>query len=212
MPGFSLQSASARYVQVDENLCCGCVLCMKSCPTKAIRIRGGIARIEGVCINCVECVRVCPKGAIKTLSTETLDLKRAKNTVVSPSTVLYSQFGKEVLPNDVLLAMLYNFVEANMVVEQIKSYGMSVSDSIFDTVFWSGRFCEACKSWTRIPRMEVKLHICRDSRAKDGNIRQALIDRFGSPGTKKEPGLTYGLKKDLWQAFALAVTWWDKNT
>ena len=118
---------------------------------------------------------------------------------------------KAIVNNQVLLDLLYTIEDINVVVEQIKSYGMAVSDSIFDTVFWTGRFCEACKSWTRIPRMEVKLHICKDSRAKDGNIRQALIDRFGPPGIKKNPGLTYGLKKDLWQAFALAVTWWDKN-
>ena len=103
-----------------------------------------------------------------------------------------------------------------LIIEQIKSYGMTVSDSIFDTVFWSGRFYQEWvrklgKAGSRMPRMTVKMHICHNSRAKDSNIRQALIDRFGKPGTKKEPGLTYGLKADMWAAFALAVTWWDQN-
>ncbi len=94
--------------------------------------------------------------------------------------------------------------------EQIKCYGMPVSDSIFDTVFWSGRFCEAWSfEFHRVPRMDVKMHHCHNSRAGDSNIRTALIDRFGPPGTKKAPGLTYGLKKDLWAAFALAVYWVD---
>lgn len=100
----------------------------------------------------------------------------------------------------------------DLVIEQVKCYGMTVADSVFDTVFWTGRFCEAWSAnWHRIPRMQVKMHLCHNSRAKDSNIRQALIDRFGEPGTKKEPGLTYGLKRDLWQAFALAVTWHDQN-
>lgn len=97
-----------------------------------------------------------------------------------------------------------------LVIEQIKSYGMAVSDSIFDTVFWSGRFAERwSKHWIRIPRREIKMHLCGSMRAKDSNIRQALIDRFGVPGTKKNPGLTYKLSKDLWAAFALAVYWYD---
>ena len=97
-----------------------------------------------------------------------------------------------------------------LVIEKIMSYGMTVSASIFDTVFWTGRFCQAWGGdFERVPRMDVKMHLCHNSRARDSNIRQALIDRFGPPGTKRIPGLTYGLRKDLWQAFALAVTWID---
>ncbi len=99
-----------------------------------------------------------------------------------------------------------------MVIEQIKSYGMAVSDSVFDTVFWTGRFCERWHGiWARMPRKEVKMHLCGSMRAKDSNVRAALIDRFGPPGTKKAPGLTYGISKDSWQALALAVTWYDLN-
>jgi len=95
-----------HYVQIDESLCNGCVLCMKVCPTKAIRVKEGkVARIEGVCIDCWECVRVCPKGAIKAITSDTFDLTEKDNIIVSPSTVLYSQFGQDVLPNDVLLGL-----------------------------------------------------------------------------------------------------------
>ena len=100
------------------------------------------------------------------------------------------------------------------IIEQIKSYGMAVSDSVFDTVYWSGRFCEAWGQrgfFDRIPRMAVKMHICHDSRAGDPNIRRALIDRF-EPGLKprQRPKSTLkGLKDDLWAAFALAVYWHD---
>ena len=91
------------FVEINENQCCGCILCMKVCPTKAIRIRDGSARIEGVCINCLECMRVCPQKAIKPITTETVSI--GEGSVVCPSSVLYSQFGEEVLPNDILLGL-----------------------------------------------------------------------------------------------------------
>jgi len=100
------------------------------------------------------------------------------------------------------------------VIEMISSMGMSVGETTFETVFWIGRFYQAWGGETyvsRIKRHEVKMHICHHPRAKDGNIRQALIDRIGAPGTKKAPGPTYGISGDCWQALALAVTYYDQN-
>ena len=117
-----------------------------------------------------------------------------------------------IAPNETILCEDLQTSQADVLaVEQIKSYGMAVADSIFDTVFWSGRFVQACKLplWVRVPRKDIKMHLCGSMRAKDSNIRQALIDRFGAPGTKKAPGICYGIKKDEWAAWALAVTWWD---
>jgi hypothetical protein len=59
----------------------------------------------------------------------------------------------------------------------------------------------------------VKLHLCGSSRAKDPNVRTALLDRFGgagAKGTKAAPGPLYGIAADLWSALAIAVTWTDQ--
>ena len=100
-----------------------------------------------------------------------------------------------------------------LVIEKIASFGMPVGAEVFETVYWSGRFAEAygAKYVSRITRIEVKNHICHSARAKDGNVRQALIDRFGPVGTKKKPGPLYGISGDLWSALAVAVTWADQN-
>jgi hypothetical protein len=99
-----------------------------------------------------------------------------------------------------------------VVIEKIESYGMAVGAEVFDTVFWAGRFAEAAARVpvVMLPRRAVKLALCGDSRAKDANIRQALIDRFGGPaavGRKAEPGPLYGISRDVWSALAIAVTY-----
>ena len=110
------------------------------------------------------------------------------------------------------------------VIEQVECYGMPVGKSIFETVYWTGRFCcaydtaNAPKLYAnRMPRKDVKMHLCQSMRAKDSNVIQALVDRFApfeknkGKGTKKSPGFFYGFKSDIWQAAALAVTFYDKQ-
>lgn len=101
----------------------------------------------------------------------------------------------------------------SVAIEMVASYGMAVGVEVFETVLWTGRFWERAvqKGYdiVKIYRKDVKLNLCEDSRAKDANIRQALIDRFGEVGTKKNPGWFYGFKGDIWQAYAVGVTYYD---
>nr|DAF28833.1 MAG TPA: hypothetical protein [Caudoviricetes sp.] len=81
----------------------------------------------------------------------------------------------------------FNTIDA-IVIEMIASYGMPVGKEVFDTCVWIGRFAEASGMTTNyIYRKDEKMNICHSMRAKDSNIRQALIDRFGVVGTKKNP-------------------------
>lgn len=95
-----------------------------------------------------------------------------------------------------------------LVIEQMAHMAMEVGFEVFETVFWSGVFAEAWGGrYDRIDRGKIKMHLCGSVRAKDKNIRQSLIDKFGPPGTKKSPGKTYGISKHLWAALAVAVTY-----
>lgn len=94
-------------------------------------------------------------------------------------------------------------------IEMVASFGMPVGKTVFETCVWIGRFFENAHDVNLVYRKDVKMHLCGQTRAKDSNIIQSLKDRFGDKGTKKAPGLTYGLSKDVWQAFALAVYFYD---
>lgn len=102
-----------------------------------------------------------------------------------------------------------------VVIEMIASYGMPVGKEVFDTCVWIGRFYERSIKHvgeiSYIYRKEEKMNLCGTMKAKDSNIRQALIDRFGVVGTKKEKGWFYGFKKDIWSAYAVGITYLDKQ-
>ena len=100
-----------------------------------------------------------------------------------------------------------------LVIEMVEGMGMPVGRETFETVWWIGRFCQAWspRQFTRMGRREVKLHLCGSCRAKDQNIRQAVIDKLGAPGTKRNPGVTYGMKSHLWQALGLAIVFSEQH-
>ena len=109
-------------------------------------------------------------------------------------------------------------------IEMVASYGMAVGKEVFETCVWIGKFSEAVRGnwWPNsdpelIYRRDVKLHHCHSAKAKDTNVRQALVDRFSpgqsnhGKGTKADPGWFYGFRADVWQAYALAVLVADRQ-
>ena len=120
-------------------------------------------------------------------------------------------FGK--IDNEAILFKLKELDYDVLVLEMVASYGMPVGASIFETCVWIGRFIQArkCPDFEYIYRKEEKMNLCQSMKAKDSNIRQALIDRFGEVGTKKAQGWFYGFKKDVWAAYAVGTTYLDKK-
>jgi len=116
-----------------------------------------------------------------------------------------------ILANQEVVAALRNgtaYSFPHLAIEMIESRGMPVGAEVFNTCTWIGRFEEAYVHkdlQARYFRKDIKLHLCGTNRAKDSNVRQALIDLLGPPGVKKAPGPTYGIKSHLWAALALAV-------
>jgi len=93
-------------IRIDKKKCIGCVSCMKSCPTMAIRVRNRKAKINyDRCIDCGECLRVCPYSAVIPMTTSTADLNKFTYKVALPSPVLYSQFGQHIMPNEILTVL-----------------------------------------------------------------------------------------------------------
>jgi len=121
----------------------------------------------------------------------------------------------------------------HLAIEMVASYGMPVGRDVFDTCDWIGRFIQAWDGpYSKVLRKSrwgpgpeqygeqgvypgVCMALCHNNRAKDSNIRRALLDRFPATGggktpqtgIKGQPGPLYGVKEDVWSALAVAVTY-----
>jgi hypothetical protein len=126
---------------------------------------------------------------------------------------------KEILANDEILSRIDKLIDCSsplsgdpvFVIEMIASYGMPVGSTVFETCVWVGRFTQKIMDIggevNLVYRKDIKIHLCGTTRAKDSNVRKALIDRFSSSGNN--PVELHGVVKDMWAALACAVTYCD---
>ena len=131
--------------------------------------------------------------------------------LIDTDTFQIYDFGK--VENSQLIKYLRESWYDVIAIEMIASYGMAVGQEVFETCVFIGRLIQIAEILDvradRVYRKDVKLNLCGAPRAKDGNVIQALKDRFGVKGTKACHGYFYGFKADCWQAYAVAVTWID---
>lgn len=134
--------------------------------------------------------------------------------------VRFAKLGNELAYCEMVDAIAHHALSDKIYVacEMIASYGMPVGKEVFDTCVWIGQLKERLApvyDFQYIYRKEEKMTICHSMKASDANITQALVDRFapGVPnhgkGNKKAPGWFYGFRADIWQAYAVAVTYHD---
>lgn len=105
-------------------------------------------------------------------------------------------------------------------IEMIACYGMPVGKEVFETCVYIGRLMQVADDTTAdraafVYRRDVKHHLCNSAKAKDANVRQAIIDKFPPTGggkipqvgTKANPGPLFGVSGDIWAALGVALTY-----
>lgn len=98
---------------------------------------------------------------------------------------------------------------SRIVCEWIQFMGMKAGREVFETCRFVGRIEEIAASRgvtvEYIQRPTIKTRLCGTPRAKDPNVRAALIDRLGPVGTRKCPGPLYGVSSHAWASLAVAI-------
>ena len=126
-------------VNLDPDLCMGCINCLKRCPTQAIRVRGGKASItKEFCIDCGECIRICPH--------------HAKKAIYDPISVMDKYEYKIVLPPPSLYAQFNNLDDKSIVLAALLKFG-------FDAVFEVAAAAEMVSEMTRKLIAENKVEL-----------------------------------------------------
>lgn len=117
-------------VTLDKSKCTGCTTCLRHCPTEAIRIRDGHAKINpDRCIDCGECVRVCPYKAKKVRYSKLENYRdyKCKIAIVPPS--LFGQFER---------------------LEDVDTVLQGLHDLGFDEVYEVAKSAELVSAYTRL--------------------------------------------------------------
>ena len=114
-------------VSIDVSRCTGCTMCLKRCPTEAIRIKDGHAVINpDRCIDCGVCIRYCPNNAKKATYSKLDAVMKYKWKVALPAPTLYGQF-EELEDVDYVLQGLLDIgfddvVEVSQAAELVSAY------------------------------------------------------------------------------------------
>lgn len=107
--------------------------------------------------------------------------------------------------------------QMELVIERIMNYGRrAVGMALFESAVWTGRFMQAWgdqKTVTRIDRPKIKSFLLGKQSGNNKEVRRACIDFFGEGrpdkyviGTKRKPGVLFGINDHTWSALALALT------
>ena len=94
-------------VKLDASKCHGCTNCISHCPTEAIRVRHGKAKIiKQRCIDCGECIRVCQSHAKVAAADDFSMLSNYKYNIAMPAPSFYSQFRGDISVDRILTAFI----------------------------------------------------------------------------------------------------------
>ena len=114
-------------VRLEKEKCSGCTNCIKRCPTEAIRVQKGKAKIlKERCIDCGECIRVCPYHAKNAVTDPLSSISQFKYKIALPAPALYAQF-----------KMVNQVDKVDRVLSGLKAMG-------FDDVFEVAKGAEIC--------------------------------------------------------------------
>ncbi len=124
------------------------------------------------------------------------------------------------MPNheiEALLTAASGLKDMDLVIEGMQGYGKPVGKETFETCIWIGRFIRSWlilnASYHLMYRPKIKTILCGTVKAKDKDVRAALISMFPATGggtapqigTKELPGPLYNVTGHLWSALSLAA-------
>lgn len=83
-------------VELKDDSCKGCTICVTTCPVEAIRVHNGKAHIrEEQCIDCGECIRKCPNRAKYARTNQLSEISNYEYNIALVAPAFYAQFNEK---------------------------------------------------------------------------------------------------------------------
>ncbi len=129
-------------VRIDKRRCVGCTSCIKTCPTEAIRVQEGKARILAErCIDCGRCIVYCRHHAVVTVTTPLEALGQFKYNICIPSASFYAQFRTLASPEDLFPSLyalgfdaIYEEAKAAEIIAEATRRYLKTSDAVIPLI------------------------------------------------------------------------------
>lgn len=101
------QKAFHHALTVNETLCYGCTRCMTVCPTAAIRMAKGKAKVDPWrCVDCGNCMEACPVNAIVVGQDDFQKIFHYSHRVAVVPSVMIGQFSDDFSDEEIFSALL----------------------------------------------------------------------------------------------------------
>ncbi len=98
-------AAAPNSVHVDAARCQQCLMCLRACPTAAIRVRAHGPRIlDHLCVDCTSCIAVCEARALSMRCPDPIPAPSEETQLVLPPSFM-EQFGPGITPERILDAL-----------------------------------------------------------------------------------------------------------
>lgn len=190
------ERAFHHALKFRDDLCIGCSHCMNVCPTEAIRVQKGKARMIGNrCIDCGDCFRVCPVGAIMVEQDDFNSIYRYQYRVALIPAIFTGQFPDSAGTRNILSAVMELGFTHVMEVEQGVEYLIERIEDCLDSCEQPGplisSFCPAVVRLIQVKFPTLVSHIIRLKAPVDitaTHIRKQLLDEGALP---EEIGIYY---------------------
>ncbi len=102
-----MNTAFHHALTIQEDVCIGCSHCIKACPTEALRVKGGKARlIAERCVDCGECMRVCPVNAIEVKGDDFSSIFNYPHSIALVPSVFIGQFPRNIATRKIYSGIL----------------------------------------------------------------------------------------------------------
>jgi len=207
-------SSDFHSVTLDKELCKGCTNCIKRCPTEAIRVREGKAKIiDERCIDCGECIRICPQHAKLAITDDLESIQNYQYPIAIPAPSLYAQFSVNVSINYILAGLQeLGFYQVSEVAYGAEFVSRAINDFLQSNATPKPAISAACPAVLRLIQvkfpelinqvipikspMETTAFLVREKMKKEGYPHEQVGIFFISPCAAKVTAVKHSLSSD----------------